>query len=233
MFIIFFCFPLFYYYYYSPVTCHPPPVTRHPPPATRGKVLPLSDRKVPIYTQTSVKNPRRDSGRWGPLNALLRLETFKEFLKLADCAENWRVKHFWIDRRKQKHREEFSNLFLTCCKANQLIEDELRSCFYLKIKENSRSINYNFVDRSVERQIAIRCSKVTICIFWDLVRSPHVGRTSGIGKLARSTSVNIFCLVSWIVKEQDPRNGDSLVCRQLVFKPGLYNPGNFHRYEEK
>ena len=99
---------------------------------------PLSDCKVPIYTQTSVRNPRRDSGRWGPLNALHRLETFTEFLKLADCAENWRVKHFWIDRQKQKSREEFSNLFLTCCKANQLIEDELRSCFYLKIKETSR-----------------------------------------------------------------------------------------------
>ena len=129
---------------------------------------PLSDRKVPIYTQTSVKNPRRDSGGLGPLNALARLETFIEFLKLVDCAENWRIKHFWIDRQKQKNREEFSNLFLTCCKANQLIEDELRSCFYLKIKENSRSINYNFVDRSVERQIAIRCSKVTICILLRL-----------------------------------------------------------------
>ena len=70
--------------------------------------------------------------------SLLRLETFTEFLKLADCAENWRVKHFWIDRQKQKDREEFSNLFLTCCKANQLIEDELRSCFYLNIKVTSR-----------------------------------------------------------------------------------------------
>ena len=68
---------------------------------------PLSDRKVPIYTQTSVKNPRRDSGGWGPLNALLRLETFIEFLKLADCAKNWRIKTFWLTIKSEKIEKNF------------------------------------------------------------------------------------------------------------------------------
>ena len=111
------------------------------------------------------------------------------FLNISlQSLHNYNVKwqNFKFTWEQERQGDKFYHLCLsslTCCKANQLIEDELRSCFYFKIKENSRSINYNFVDRSVERQVAIRCSKVVFC--WDLVRSPHVGRTSGTGNLAR------------------------------------------------
>ena len=106
------------------------------------------------------------------------------FVRVVTPRVKWQ--NFKFTWEKERQGDKFYHLCLnssTCCKANQLIEDELRSCFYFKIKENSRSINYNFVDRSVERQVAIRCSKVAFC--WDLVRSPHVGRTSGTGNLAR------------------------------------------------